>query len=495
MAEVALRQQKRAERVSFGEIKRRSVSGVLALTSRTFILQIFSFLGTFLLTIFLAPEIFGIFFVVSAVVAFLNYFSDIGLAAALIQKKEKITDSDLKTTFTIQQALVGIIVLLAFLFSGKVAKFYNLSVEGLWLFRTLVFAFFLSSLKTIPSVLLERRLDFNRLVIPQIIEVCLFYLFAVFLAWKGLGVKSFTWAVLVRGVSGLVAIYLLQPWLPSFSFDRQAAKKLLSFGIPFQLNSFLGLVKDDLLTVYLGKVLPFSQVGYIGWAKKWAEIPLRLFMDSIIKVTFPAYSRLQAHKNKLKKAVNKALFFLIAIVLPMGIGLIFVVRPLVFLIPKYQKWEPALSSFYFFVLASILAAFSTPLTNALNAIGRIDITLKFMVLWTLLTWFLIPLFIFWVGYNGVASASLLIGLTSFLVVLVAQKYLRFDLLPNILPSLFSSAVLGGFLFLTKEKLTNTFSSLFLYIFLGAIIYLVSLFFLFKKKMLTELKSLKVKQEQ
>jgi hypothetical protein len=38
------------------------------------------------------------------------------------------------------------------------------------------------------------------------------------------------------------------------------------------MHSFLALVKDDLLTVFLGKVLPFAQVGYIDWAKKWAEI-------------------------------------------------------------------------------------------------------------------------------------------------------------------------------------------------------------------------------
>ena len=475
--------------IDLGEIKKRSVSGVFTLTSRTFILQIISFTGTFLLTIFLAPQIFGIFFVVSAVVAFLNYFSDVGLAAALIQKKEKITDSDLKTTFTIQQILVGIVVLIAFLFSIKIAQFYNLSVEGIWLFRSLVFAFFLSSLKTIPSILLERRLEFNRLVIPQIIEVFCFYSIAVFLAWKGLGVKSFTYAVFVRGVVGLIAIYFLEPWLPGFSFDKKVAKKLLSFGIPFQVNSFLGLIKDDLLIVYLGKVLPFSQVGYIGWAKKWAEVPLRLFMDSIIKVTFPAYSRLQEHPERLKKAINKALFFLILVVLPMGIGLIFVIKPLVFLIPKYKKWVPALSSFNFFVFASIWAAFSTPLTNALNAIGRINITLKFMGLWTFLTWILVPLFIFWFGFNGVAMAAFLIGLSSFLVVFVAKKYLQFDIISNVFPSFLSSIVMTGALFLLKERLTSSFIHLFFYVFLGAIIYLVSLIIFFKEKIFSEVKSI------
>src|SRR3990172_3757783 len=96
------------------EIKRRSVKGVAALISRTFAVQVISFVATFALTVFLDPSVYGVFFLVSAVVNFLAYFSDIGLAAALVQKKAKITDQDLATTFTVQQFIV--VFLLAVLF-------------------------------------------------------------------------------------------------------------------------------------------------------------------------------------------------------------------------------------------------------------------------------------------------------------------------------------------------------------------------------------------
>ena len=71
------------------------------------------------------------------------------------------------------------------------------------------------------------------------------------------------------------------------------------------MHSFLALVKDDLLTVFLGKVLPFTEVGYIGWAKKWAEVPLRLVMDSVVRVTFPTFSRIQESKETLSRAIEK----------------------------------------------------------------------------------------------------------------------------------------------------------------------------------------------
>ena len=256
------------EEIDIALIKKRSLTGIVAFTSQTFLLQAVAFVATFLLTVFLSPQIFGIFYVVSAIINFLGYFSDIGLAAALIQKKEALTQKDLSTTFTIQQILVGSAVTIALIFSQTISNFYKLDVSGLYLLRALTVAFFLSSLKTIPSILLERKLDFNRLIIPEIIETIVFYAVAVILAWHGYGIVSFTWAVMIRAVVGLIAMYIISPWKPSFVLSKDVAKKLMKFGIPFQLNSFIALLKDDLLTVFLGKFLPFAAIGYIGWAKK-----------------------------------------------------------------------------------------------------------------------------------------------------------------------------------------------------------------------------------
>ncbi|MBI4062461.1 oligosaccharide flippase family protein [Candidatus Gottesmanbacteria bacterium] len=407
-------------------IKQKSIKGVLALTSRTFILQLVAFGGTFLLTIFLSPAAFGVFYVVSAIIAFLNYFSDIGLAAALIQKKDGVTERDLITTFTIQQGLVIMLVLLAFLLTSAVGGFYSLDTDGQWLYRSLIIAFFLSSLKTIPSILLERKLDFSKLVVPQILETLGFYVIAVILAWRGYGILSFAWAVLARSVIGLGAIYIISPWRPQLGFSRGSAQKLLRFGLPFQANSLLALVKDDLLTVVLGKVLTFTEVGYIGWAKKWAEIPLRLIMDSVVRVTFPTFSRLQRDTAVLGRAIEKTLFGLSASIFPITAGLMFGIAPAVAIIPKYEKWENALTSFYLFAIASAIASLSTPLTNALNAVGKIKTTLSLMVLWTSSTWVLTLLFVNLYGFNGVAMALLLITSTIILVVHLAKGIAPFS---------------------------------------------------------------------
>ncbi|HUD20193.1 MAG TPA: oligosaccharide flippase family protein [Patescibacteria group bacterium] len=458
------------EEIDIALIKKKSLSGIVALTSQTFLLQLIAFGATLLLTIFLTPTIFGIFYVVSAIINFLQYFADIGLAAALIQKKEPLTPEDLSTTFTIQQLLVFPISIITFAVAPLVAAFYKLDAAGVMLLRALVVSFFISSLKTIPSILLERNLEFKKLVIPQIVETIGFYLVAVIMAWKGFGITSFTWAVCVRAVVGLIVIYIISPWRIQFGISKPVAKKLLRFGIPFQMNSFLALLKDDLMTVFLGKILPFAQVGYIGWAKKWAEVPLRLIMDSVIQVTFPAFSRLQHSKEMLGKAIEKTLFGLATTIIPISVGLLFFVQPAVFLIPKYGKWEPALVSFFIFVISAIIAGLSTPLTNALNAVGQIKITMMLMIFWTVATWILTITLIHFIGFNGFAVGLLIQSLTIFIVVKITQRFAAFSFVEYIKWPVLAGLLQGALYYVARGSMPYSIPRLVIVAGAGVILY-------------------------
>lgn len=469
------------EEIDIALIKKRSISGIVALTTRTFFLQLITFGSQVLLGIFLTPSIFGIFFVVSAVISFLGYFSDIGLAAALIQKKEALSEDDLKTTFTIQQVLVLTVVVIAFFLSGRVGSFYLLDNNGVWLLRALIVSFFLSSLKTIPSVLLERKLEFQKLIVPQIVETLGFYIVAVVLAWLGFGIVSFTWAVLVRAVVGLVAIYIASPWKPMVGYSKNTARILIRFGLPFQLNSFLALVKDDLFTIFLGKLLPFSEVGYIGWAKKWAEVPLRLIMDSVVRVTFPAFSRIQHDKKVLSSAIEKTLYGLSLAIFPITAVLIFAIEPIVMTIPKYAKWEPALLSFYMFAISSAIAALNSPLTNALNAIGKIKTTLLLMIMWTSLTWILSTALVSVYGYNGFAFSLLLISLTIILVVKLIQRIANFSFIGAIGAPLVCACIQLGWYSLAWWLQIRNIPILFIWSIVGVILYCIAIFMIEKKK--------------
>jgi len=458
------------QKVDLDLVERRSLVGVLSLISRSFLIQVISFASTFLLTIFLDPKVFGIFFLVSAFVNFFSYFSDMGLAAALIQKKETVTEEDLKTTFAVQQMLVLILLIVIIGFSPLVQRWYGLSQASVYLVYALGISFFLSSMKTIPSVLLERNLKFNLVVIPQILETLVFNILAVTLAWKGFGLTSFTIAVLARGVVGLLAMYIISPWPIGLAFSKSSLLGLLKFGLPYQANTIVAVLKDDLMTVFLGKVIGPIGLGYLGWAKKWAELPLRFLMDNVSKVAFPAFARMQEESENLKKAVEKSLFFLSFTTFPILVGFAVLASDLVKIIPRYSKWEPALLALYLYCFNSGWALISTSMTNLLNAIGLIKKTFKLMIMWLVLTWIFMPVLGYKYGYNGVAAATALIAISSAAAVYMARQKVKFDLFTPIGKPLLASLLMGVVIFLFKPTFRYVWLSLLFRLVLGGVSY-------------------------
>lgn len=459
-------------------VAKKSIKGIFALTSRTFLIQILSIITSFILTVFLDPASFGVFFIASSIIVFLNYFQDIGLAASLIQKKEEPTKDELRTTFTVQQILVLCICIPSLIFAKHIVSYYGLNNQGYFLFIVLIISFFFSSLRTIPTVILERRLDFDKLVIPQIIENIVYNLLLIILAVSGFGVTSFTIAIFARSVIGLILIYIIQPWEIGLSFKIEILRKLISFGLPFQVNSILALIKDDLLNIYIGKILPFNQVGFIGFSQKWAFMPLRLVMDNVIKITFPSMSRLQHDKSALKLAIEKSLFLVSFLIFPAAVGIIMLSPYFIQFVPRYQKWEPAILSLFFFSLNTVFSSISTPLTNFLNAIGKIKITFYFMIIWTILTWVLTPIMINKLGFNGVALASFLVSTTSIFVFIIARRYVEFSFIKPVMRQFIVAIFMMVFIFLTKN-IVHSLPLLFFEIIMAGLFYIGVLFFIAK----------------
>lgn len=407
-------------------MKRRTFVSTLSLFFQSGYSAGLGLVANLILTIALSPKIFGIYITVLSLISFLNYFSDIGLAGALIQKKE-LEEADLVTTFTVQQGLTFILIMLGYFASSFIKDFYKLPPEGIYLFWALLIAFFISSMKTIPSIFLERKIKFQKIVFVQIVENTVFYITVCILALFGWGLTSFTIAVLLRSIVGLILIYSLSFWMPKIGFSKQSFNDLVKFGLPFQASSFLALFKDDLIILYLGKVLGFEALGYIGWAKKWADAPIRIIMDNISKVIFPLIARYQDQKEKIQRLCSKIFILQAFSLVPIYILAIVLMPFLVQIIPRYYKWQPAIPLFDIFCISSIILSFSAPFINIYNALGKVKKTFQYMTIFTIITWLLTPLFVHIYGPIGFPYAHLGVSLAFLIVLYQAKKDIGFSL--------------------------------------------------------------------
>ncbi len=403
------------------DIKKKSVAGAVSFLIRTAILQGIGLASAFVLSAYFSPEDFGVYGFVTQIIGLLVFFSDVGLAASLVQKKEEPSLADYRTAFTIQQGLSWLIVAIALIIVATGIVQQKTGSAGTWILISLAISFPLASLKTIPSIMLERRLEFSKLVFPQIVEQLAFHGLLIFLAWQKMGALAYAYAIFGRSVLGLISMWLIQSWAVGLALDKNSAKTLLGYGVKFQINDFLARIKDQLFFLVLGFFLPLREFGYIQWAKNWSLYPYNLTVQNVMAITFPTFSRLQGNKPALQKAIEKSLFFITLVIFPLLVGMCVFIGPLAEIIPKYGKWQPALWSFMFFTLSIGWAAISTPLTNTLNAVGKINQTLKLMVMWTVLTWIITPILVWKFGYNGVALSALVISFTSFLPIIYVKK--------------------------------------------------------------------------
>ena len=476
------------------EIKHRVFRGVGVLVLRNFIGQPITFLGFIFLSAFLKRWELGIFWAVSELVGFLGYFSDIGLAAALIQSKKEPDRDEIRTTFTVQQFLVITAIVISILLLPWLEVKFHFSGSGVWLFLALLFGFFMASLKTIPSALLERRLAFEKLAFIDLSEQIVFTTVAVLLAWRGFGLYSWMAAVILRALVGVSLIYYFAPWPIGFSFHFGALKRLLRFGLPFQVNSLLALAKDRVMNIFLWGILGSDGIGILGWAQRWAQFPLRFVMDQVIRVTFPAYSRLQDRDEWLRRALERSIFLLALIVFPILAGLALLMPWVVEIWPRYHKWQVAIVPFWFYVINYGFGVITTPITNAFNAVGKVHWTFRLMVFWTIATWLLVPFLASRYGVNGAALGLALVSTTSIGVWYWAERVFRLSFGYILGRPLGFTVLMAGLIVSLGNILTQTLFHLILLIILAGALYGFLVWF-FARAELVWLYSLLIKTRQ
>lgn len=383
------------------ELKRKSFSGIGALIKRQVAVRLMSFLANIALARLLAPQAFGVYGIVTFVVQFFSTFGDVGIGAALIQKKDALTREELSSTFWLQQFLVWFVVFAAVLAAPLTLRLYpSLPSYGVWLVRAMAVSFALTSLKTIPAILIERKLDFRYIATVDIAETVAFYGAALLLALAGFEVWSFIIAALLRSLVGTALIYSLSGWTPSAYFEPSHVKGLVRFGLPYQGNTVLGFIKDAVTPLFVGVYSGAAAVGFLNWAKSSAFAPLML-SEAFGRVAFPAFSRIQEDKELLARAVERSVRSITLVMFPVA-ALMIALGPEIVRVVFTEKWMPALWAYYFYCTSPLVIGVMLPMYSAILALGRSEIVLKMMGALLVLEWGLgVPLVLAF-GFNGIA---------------------------------------------------------------------------------------------
>jgi O-antigen/teichoic acid export membrane protein len=384
-------------------LRGRTLRSFLLLGAQKVVSVVVTAAGGIALARLLTPEVFGLYAILIFVITLGVRFSELGLGAALIQRRDLDLATGLSAAFTATFALalaLGAAIMAA---APLVARWPGVSSEVTAPVRWLALLVVFSSLRMPAMVLLERRLAYLPLTIAETADTVAFYLVAITAAVAGAGLWSFVLGALAARAANLAVLWSATRWRPTLRWNRRELIPVLKFGILFQGSVLIGVAGDAVVPTFVTAWSGVTAVGYLNWAATLAFLPLQI-VSIAGRVLFPALSSLQTEPGRFAEATARAINRVTTILYPAAALLLAGADPVVRLVFG-EAWVPAVPAVRCFCLSAIIGGTSTIFVHALYGLGRPDLVFRLNLASTALLWILTVALVPWLGFVGFAVAS------------------------------------------------------------------------------------------
>ena len=322
-------------------LTRKTTHGLFWVSLSMVLIKIINFIITVILARLLDPEHFGLVAIGLVVVNFFEIFRDMGIGTALIYKKDD-ADKAANTAFFLFPAVAAVFYVVSYSIAPLAADFFN-EPQVETIIRALSFIFVIWSFGTLPSILLDKNLEFKKKVIPQILPKIGYGIVSVWLALSGFGVWSLVIGRLVLEVLSVLAIWPVVTWRPAYKFDRGTALELISYGkqvVGANLLVFLISVVD---VTFIGRILGADDLGFYSIAMGVAALLTSQISTLAGRVMFPMYSTIQDNRATLKKAYIRTVRYVSLVTIPATFGIFMIAGDFIRVVYG-PKWLPAVAA-------------------------------------------------------------------------------------------------------------------------------------------------------
>src|SRR5260221_5774066 len=260
-------------------------------------------LGNLIISRLLAPEVYGIMAVCTAVHVIVTLIGDIGLRQAVVRSENGHDPVFLNTAWTVQIlrgifiwimciiTAVGLFVLNSYgpLPQGSVYADYSLPL----LIAATSFSTVIQSFQSMKVISLGRSLELARITLIDLASVLVSLIVSIIFAWLTRSIWSFVISGLVASVFGVSAAHL---WLTGvkdrFAWDRRSLSELMQFGKWASISSFVGVIASNGDRLLLGGWLTATSLGYYSIASNLANVVDGIGSRVFGSVSLPALSEI-----------------------------------------------------------------------------------------------------------------------------------------------------------------------------------------------------------
>ena len=431
-------------------------TGVFWSMIQTIVNRSFSFLIKLFLARILFPEDYGLVGMAAVFISFITVFNDLGMGAALVQKKEvELSEDHYHTVFWTGVVFsIFIYLIVSFGIGNFAAWFYEERILKN-LIPVLGLGILASPLNIVPQVQLNRALDFKKIALINNSSNILSGLLALLLAILGAGV----WSLVFNSVfSILIAIpfyYLSTGWRPSLIWDKKCFKDIFGFGVITTGTGLVNKIKNQIDYILIGKLIGAGSLGIYSFAFIITATFRSHITGIMSQVMYPVYSELQDRPRAMVNYFLKLIKFNAYIVYPIMVYFILFSQ---YFIPFFfgDKWNEAIGIIKIVSVSVLFHLLVNSETDLIRARGNPSLELKMQIFKAVIFVPCIALGTFYYGIYGTAIGYLIAKILDVSISVVVLNRL-FEIKPGTLiltvfVPVLASAISGFSAFLMDKSL-------------------------------------------
>ena len=362
------------------DLKQRSVRGgavTIFAQSSKFGLK---FGSTIVLARMLVPEDYGLIGMATVVTGFVEYFKDLGLSTATIQRRE-INHQQISTLFWINIAVACIVALVVALLAPVVASFYNEPrLEGIT--QALAINFIFGGLTVQHQALLKRQMQFTSLAKIEIASMFVGVATAVIAAYYGLNYWALVLMFLATTATNAVGVWLACSWRPGLPRRNCGVGSMLAYGSNLTGFNLLYYFSSNLDNLSIGKIWGSGQLGLYAQAYRLLLLPISQINNPISKVALPALCSLQGEPEKYCRYYYKAILIITTLGMPVVWFMFACTEPLVLTLLG-EQWSGTILIFRCLAPAAAINTFNMAEGWVYQSLASTDRMFRWGVIFTI----------------------------------------------------------------------------------------------------------------
>ena len=340
----------------------RSLTAFLWGAGGSIIKIILQFSAQVVLARLLGPTEYGLFALGVIIVGLSTFFSDMGLAYGLIQKKTVNID-DIRFVWT-WQCILGISVSsIIFTNAGSLANLFT-KPEAEFIFQSLSLVILINAVTSLSTNLLKKSLNYKVLQISELFSYFLgFGCVGIPLAIAGYGGVSLVAAWLVQSGSNLIILYFQVRHPLTFKLWTTDGGHMLRYGATVLGTNLINWVLNGADKILVGRIFPSYTVGLYTTAFNFVNAPSSAIYGNLQSIVFSACARLQDNHQALREVFLRLLSLITLVTFPLfiliGVGSEFIIETVYG--PKWLDAAQLLTPFALVMPFLLIWGISTPI--------------------------------------------------------------------------------------------------------------------------------------